>query len=260
MFASTRCLCKKTLEAHKGLGSINFATKGSFMLEAVKNARSALDFGETVIVLLEQGMCLGGLERAHPEENARASRFQFERDAYAHLAGRRLTRSLLAYPATQGVFEVEPRGKPFVPKSWSFSIAHSGAWVGVAVSPVGDIGLDVEACVAGFQYDDLIPMICSQSEADWIGQEAAALDRFLKVWTRKEALLKRDGVGLTDSLSSVGSAPDAANGAMLLGGRLWSDDLTDRALLAVATVSQCTSLLVFEIARTRRLKSGTALL
>jgi phosphopantetheinyl transferase len=236
------------------IGSIRVVTKGDLVIDIVTSARDALDIGKTVIVLIKQNACLDGLEPAHPDEIARAGRFQFERDAFAHLAGRCLARSLLRFLATNGVFETGARGKPFCPGHHPFSIAHSGAWIGVAVCPMGEIGLDIEARAEGFQADDIASVICSQSELDWIGNEPSSQEGFLKVWTRKEALLKRKGVGLTDNLPSVDTAPHLANGASILAGRLWSERLNDGALLAVATETQCKSLWVLEAAGARCLE------
>ncbi|SMF04962.1 4'-phosphopantetheinyl transferase superfamily protein [Streptomyces sp. Amel2xC10] len=110
-----------------------------------------------------------------------------------------------------------PHGKPRLdtPGSsvpYDFSVTHSGEIVGVAVCRGAEVGLDVEE--ADGPVD--VPLAARTALA---APELAALnalpppDRkaaFLRTWTRKEAVLKALGAGLTLSLRELRlSPPDA---------------------------------------------------
>lgn len=90
-------------------------------------------------------------------------------------------------------------GKPRLPGGEvEFSLTHSGALVGVALAQV-PVGIDVESR-AGSAYD---PALAGEalSAAERAHLEAMAPSRraagFLRYWTRKEAVLKALGTGLT---------------------------------------------------------------
>ena len=78
-----------------------------------------------------------------------------------------------------------------------FSIAHSGQWVGVAVSDA-NIGVDIQT------VSPIRPAVLrrafSQDEQVYIGEDAV---RFTKLWTRKEAYAKYTGEGVARQLSAA---------------------------------------------------------
>jgi 4'-phosphopantetheinyl transferase len=112
-------------------------------------------------------------------------------------------------------------GKPYVPGDpVHFNLSHSG---GVALIAVADepVGVDVEAC--GPTRDAL-----AIARRFFTPEEAGALARlapperdraFLRVWTRKEAILKARGLGLDalrDVVVAVEPGPSSAGGWRLL--------------------------------------------
>ncbi len=101
-----------------------------------------------------------------------------------------------------------PHGKPHLAegapgKGPSFNMAHSGGWAALIAAPHGvTLGIDIEA------ERDVDPEI---AERYFSVQERAELDAlprdawragFFNAWTRKEALLKALGSGLTRPLDS----------------------------------------------------------
>lgn len=98
-------------------------------------------------------------------------------------------------------------GKPFVQSSrlW-FNVAHSGHQIVVALAS-RPVGIDVERVQPGLA--DELGEALTTADRNWI--EEADLDRrFLNIWTRKEAVLKAWGVGLSlpmRSFSVAGPAP-----------------------------------------------------
>jgi 4'-phosphopantetheinyl transferase len=94
-------------------------------------------------------------------------------------------------------------GRPRLPGTGlHVSISHSGAMVAVAVSRAGEVGVDVQQ-IAGDSVDELSALVLAESEA---GHVAAARD-FFTFWTRKEALVKATGDGVTVPLPEVVVTP-----------------------------------------------------
>lgn len=154
-------------------------------------------------------------------ELARAARFRLRGDAARHLAGRALARTLLARvlgrTALREEFAVNPWGKPLLPScGHEFSIAHSGDLVCLALSRGIDVGIDVEQAVAAADAyppaEIFHPAECAAIRAQ---APAAAREAFLRCWTRKEAVVKALGQGLTQALDSFRVRVDACSGGWL---------------------------------------------
>jgi 4'-phosphopantetheinyl transferase len=101
-------------------------------------------------------------------------------------------------------------GKPSVGHGLHVSVAHSGNVVLVAVSRAAEVGVDVE-WVAGSRLSAadrprLLHAVCAEDE-----QADITTDRDLLVcWTRKEAIVKATGDGLSVPLVDLSlTAPDA---------------------------------------------------
>ncbi|MEU5630245.1 4'-phosphopantetheinyl transferase family protein [Streptomyces rishiriensis] len=104
-----------------------------------------------------------------------------------------------------------PSGPPSERPGFDFSVAHSGAVIGVAVCATGRVGLDVEEADVGLDVDSAARVALADSElAALYGRPAAERKpAFLRTWTRKEAVLKALGVGLGAPLRGLElSAPE----------------------------------------------------
>lgn len=141
-------------------------------------------------------------------EQARARRFHRRMDALRHIVGRALVRSLLSRElgaaAASAEFVVNPWGKPALPGCGiEFSISHSGDAVWVALCRGIAVGIDVES---GESVDDPLGMaqVFHPAERDALGELPAeeATGAFLRCWTRKEAVIKALGEGLSRPLAS----------------------------------------------------------
>jgi 4'-phosphopantetheinyl transferase len=148
-----------------------------------------------------------------PAERARASRFRSEVDRACFMRRRAALRMILAgylgVAPRDVAFTVNEFGKPSVvtPRvsaGLSFNASHSGTCAVIAVARSGRIGIDVER---------LHPLVEAESIAArfFAANEAAALaalhprDRvegFFNAWTRKEAVVKALGGGLSIPLDS----------------------------------------------------------
>lgn len=136
-------------------------------------------------------------------ERAGAERFHRRRDALQHVVGRALARVLLArelgMPALTEEFQTTPRGKPLLPDSGlEFSISHSGSIVWTAVSRGGAVGIDAERVNPATDHHDLAgffhPVECRAIRSL---PATAAREAFYRCWTRKEAVAKAVGAGLS---------------------------------------------------------------
>lgn len=155
------------------------------------------------------------------EERRRSERFRRERDALAFAFRRAFLRSILAERCgcrpEELVFTIGEFGKPALARPVTglrFSASSSGAWVLVALATGLELGADVEGRTvegstgegntAGDLGDEeelsrLARRVLTESERTALERlaPAARARAFLRVWTRKEALLKWLGTGLS---------------------------------------------------------------
>jgi len=163
------------------------------------------------------------LAAATPDEHARAARFVHEADRRRHIIGRGLVRLFLASRLNCGPRALPIRltelGKPYIENGPSFNISHSGNVVLAAIAANGRVGVDVEAVRP-------IRDLPALARTSFIAEEVEAVLRFppddrlrpfFRVWSRKEAILKALGLGLTALADiSVSCDPDCANALVRL--------------------------------------------
>lgn len=146
----------------------------------------------------------GGDERVLSQnERQRAARFRFERDrdrfVASHIFLRRVLGAYVSEPPEKLDFVVSNRGKPLLAQHGDlhFNLSHSGD---LAVCAVGraPLGVDIESLREIEDAESIASRFFTPRE-----QEAVlALSRaeqsraFLEIWTRKEAVLKAEGIGL----------------------------------------------------------------
>lgn len=157
------------------------------------------------------------------EKKERLSRYRFDIDrklgAYAETLARCLIclKSGVKYKELQ--FQVSRAGKPYLSgfPYYEFSISHTRNAVAAAVSDK-PVGVDVEKVrdVSG----SLAKRVFSENEMAWLNGTAENKNRrFFDIWTKKEALVKYHGTGLTKDLKLLDVKSD------LLGERLSSFDM-----------------------------------
>jgi 4'-phosphopantetheinyl transferase len=166
-------------------------------------------------------------EMLSPDEALRAERFRFERDRTRFIAGRATLRRILASyldaePRSLS-FSYGPAGKPEIagPQATaklSFNLSNSADWALLAVSRGRCLGVDLERIP---DADDLAAV----AKRFFAAAEAAALaaydpplyaEAFCAIWTRKEALLKAFGAGLSLPLDGFCVSTDPSQPARLL--------------------------------------------
>jgi 4'-phosphopantetheinyl transferase len=138
-----------------------------------------------------------------PAEHARAAVFAQAADAARHLLGRALLRTILhrelAGWTLPDTIPTNAWGKPELPGSGlEFSIAHAGQAVWLAVTRAAPIGIDIETDAACGDPFLLADALHPEERADIHRHDTAqAAQRVLRCWTRKEAVVKADGRGLS---------------------------------------------------------------
>lgn len=127
------------------------------------------------------------------------------------LAFRLLQQMLGEYDAsidTSGLeFETNEHGKPFLRfhSGIFFNLSHCKRAVACAVSDE-PVGIDVE-CTGRYKHD-LAAYCMSPEEVTWIESEDDVDQRFTMLWTKKEALVKLLGTGITDDVKTILSVYD----------------------------------------------------
>jgi 4'-phosphopantetheinyl transferase len=163
-------------------------------------------------------------------ERDRLYRFRRPADQARYLAAHALARLVLA-DAVGGSAAVlafdrtcrcgAQHGKPTLPGGPGFSLTHAGDLVGVAVHD-GPVGLDVEQVRPLSDLAALAAHACSPAET--VTDPMA----FFTLWTRKEALLKATGDGLSAPMSAITLGPSGLVGWVGDGapdGPVWLRDL-----------------------------------
>lgn len=153
--------------------------------------------------------CHGWLDETEQE---RANRFRVATSRNQNIVGRGMARRLLGGDQLDPRsirFELEPHGKPFVVEpddaKRPFNVAHTDGLVlcGIGSSRHQSLGVDVERL--GRRTDpELAFRYFSQPEIEYLRQfreESQRRDRFLRIWTLKEAFIKAIGTGLQTPLA-----------------------------------------------------------
>jgi 4'-phosphopantetheinyl transferase len=137
------------------------------------------------------------------QELDRALRFFHKKDRMSYLVRRFYRRKILSCfassPAQTLVFSTAGNKKPVV-DGLEFNVSHSAGYVVVAVSSF-PIGVDLEHVNPSFDFTSIVASCFNNEERIFVSGESA---RFFALWTRKEAVLKATGEGLTDHLPQIG--------------------------------------------------------
>ncbi len=175
-----------------------------------------------------------------PSELERAARFRLERDRRRYVASRWSLRTILARyigtPAAEIVFELGPHGKPALHAAQNgaalrFNMSRSHELTLIAVGRDLELGVDVEWIRPFPDALAVAGRMCAASEYEALRSVPAAEvgAAFLGLWTRKEAVVKALGLGLSQPLDAFalplhpGTAPEPVELAGDRGvARLWA--------------------------------------
>ena len=143
------------------------------------------------------------------DESQRAARFRFsaDRDRYivAHGCLREILARYLHCRPGQLSFSTNEYGRPSLENhKLEFNLSHSGSFALMAVSQELKVGVDVEHIRSDLEQDRIARRFFSANEVAALmalppDQKELA---FFNCWTRKEAYIKAQGLGLTLPLNS----------------------------------------------------------
>ncbi len=142
------------------------------------------------------------------DERERARRFRFDQHRHRFIVARARLRQLLGtclgIAPEQVAFTYGPHGKPALveqlnPEAVEFNVAHSGELALFALTLASPVGVDVEQVREFPEAEAIAARYFSaheQAQMLELPQEDRSLSFFL-AWTRKEAILKACGKGLS---------------------------------------------------------------
>lgn len=161
------------------------------------------------------------LASAVPEsEQRRAGRYRQRVDRQRSLTGAWLLRAAVAAQTGERPYEVlldrtctdcgQQHGRPRLPAGSGIevSVSHAGERVAVALTRLGEVGVDVEHTPLIGHFDhELAENTLSANELSALdASENPGVD-FQRLWVRKEALLKATGHGLRMPMSRIEVSP-----------------------------------------------------
>lgn len=144
-------------------------------------------------------------------ETHRARSYRFADDQTRYIVSHGILRYLLGQycqtdPKTLS-FTYNDREKPFLkhqPAFWQFSMAHSGDWVAIAIGKHTAIGIDIETLnQPHIDWQTISKAYFSTSEQAWLDTTTQPDAVFSLIWTRKEAILKATGAGLSEDMRYI---------------------------------------------------------
>jgi 4'-phosphopantetheinyl transferase len=142
-------------------------------------------------------------------EQEQAARFHFERDRRRYLAAHAALRAILAKyldcPPQAICWQENSYGKPALTQPAAglhFNLAHSHELALVAVTRLGEIGVDLEHARLVEDMDHLAQKTFSGAEVAQLNRLSTAQRQqaFFECWARKEAFIKALGEGLSHPL------------------------------------------------------------
>ena len=156
-----------------------------------------------------------------PDEVARAGRFRFARDAARYSAGRAALRSIVGGCIGQRPERVPlvygANGKPALAGDAPvrFNLSRSSALGLLAVQLGDDVGVDVEEVRPFPDGLDIARSLFASEEFHALSAtpEPERTTAFFRFWTRKEAVIKSLGLGLSRPLNDFSVVPADLNAA-----------------------------------------------
>ena len=148
------------------------------------------------------------IEYLNAEELQRSQKYHFEKDSNRFVICRVLLKFILArytgLDISKVFIEKDENKKPYlsIDKSCNFNVSHAEDFGIIAVSN-NAVGVDVEYLNKNFDYSDILSHVFSSQEIETIINADNKDYTFYKFWTRKEAIVKATGKGISDSFSQI---------------------------------------------------------
>jgi 4'-phosphopantetheinyl transferase len=170
-----------------------------------------LDLSEDSIQRHQQGVHLQAADAAYADSIAspgNRKRFIATRNIYREILG-----SYLQIPAAEITIDRDEHGKPFIVSPGhihlNFNISHSHDRGLLALSQSASVGVDLEHSHRNIDAIKLARRFFSPAESGWLEalEQHQLNNAFLSIWTRKEAILKCHGMGISFGLDRFDCMP-----------------------------------------------------
>lgn len=152
-------------------------------------------------------------------EQDKCVRYTNWQDKQAYILGRLLLCYLLEQLEGKSALDAlkyDAFGKPYLEHGPSFNLSHSGLYVVGAIASSAFVGVDIEECCPDVD-DDLFESICTSREWALVRAQGLPTSLFYNIWTKKEAVLKANGKGLSIPLHQLEAIGDTS----VLEGKTW---------------------------------------
>ncbi len=160
----------------------------------------------------------------------KSERFRFERDRLLCLGAGLLLLEVMKIPDERDILYTQ-YGKPYIPGFPAFSISHSGSCCILACGDAQNIGADIE------EIDetkiDVAPSVYTDAELAWMKKDP--VERFFRLWTWKESVMKATGLGMSLTPQSFEVLPFLEGAPVRLFGKAWYalGEYTDGSCISV---------------------------
>ena len=170
-----------------------------------------LTYGKTGIWLVniakETSLCRAKyLDLLTLPELEKSNKFRKRSDSDRYIVTRVILRLILAsYVGLKPEdlqFSKNTAGKPELAGGPHFNLSHAGQYIVLACS-ASPVGIDLEFVNPEFRYEDILATCFKSNEQQIIGNDENPRRAFYYAWTRKEAVLKKEGLGISDNLPGV---------------------------------------------------------
>ncbi len=143
------------------------------------------------------------------DEQARISKFIFEKDRHVRLVARGSLRQALSehavgVPPSAFRFRYNEFGKPFIEQpdhlaGVGFNLSHCDGLIAILIADGSEVGIDVERIRPTPDLLGVAHRFFAPPEVEVLRQtpEPDRLERFFQYWTLKESYLKSRGIGLS---------------------------------------------------------------
>jgi 4'-phosphopantetheinyl transferase len=148
-------------------------------------------------------------------EIARAERFKSPEEKARFIIGRTWLRRLLGSYLSLAPLEIQVLlnrfGKPVLDNAQNginlrFNLSHSGDLIVYSFCLFSEIGIDTEKIDHTINHLDIAEQFCTEKELCYLKDSSGQhqlVQNFFRIWTRKEALLKAFGTGLSPGLKEI---------------------------------------------------------
>jgi 4'-phosphopantetheinyl transferase len=163
------------------------------------------------------------------DEQIKANRIRSEQDRETYISCHSILRLLISKKLNskpEGIyFIIGANNKPGLPGNLLFfNISHTKNAFAIAFSRDYHVGIDLEEVRKSIDISTIVETYFSKKERSFIfSSDEKEEERFLLLWTRKEALLKAIGTGIIDDLTQI----EVSEPENLVNRKLFSDIALD---------------------------------